>query len=47
MPGETIKHATCLASHAGVFPIVCNVPEHAPMMSGQLVVLAPSAVTGR
>lgn len=37
---------TYVARHAGIFPFVCSVPAHRPMMSGQLVVLAPEAVAG-
>jgi plastocyanin len=44
LPGRQTTHATLVARRAGVFPLVCSIPEHAPMMSGQLVVLAPSAV---
>ena len=44
-PG-TISHATYVARKAGVYPIVCAVQAHLPMMSGQLVVLAPNAVAG-
>ena len=46
LPGQTITRATWVAGRAGIYPIVCNVPSHLPMMSGQLVVLAASAVTG-
>jgi len=38
-PG-TITRATYVARTAGVFPIVCAVQSHLPMMSGQLVVLS-------
>ncbi len=46
LPGQRITRATYVARHAGIFPIVCNIPTHAPMMSGQLVVLSGSAMTG-
>ncbi len=46
LPGQRITHATYVARHAGIFPIVCNLPTHAPMMSGQLVVLSGTAMTG-
>ncbi|MGH7649054.1 MAG: cupredoxin domain-containing protein [Gemmatimonadaceae bacterium] len=39
LPGNTTTRATYVARHAGIFPIVCAVPSHLPMMSGQLVVL--------
>jgi plastocyanin len=35
---------TYVARHAGIFPIVCAVPSHLPMMSGQLVVLSAAAM---
>jgi uncharacterized cupredoxin-like copper-binding protein len=37
---------TYVARHAGIFPFVCAVTGHLPMMSGQLIVLAPSSVSG-
>ena len=46
MPGGTSKHVTYVAHHAGIFPIVCAVPSHLPMMSGQLVVLPAAAMAG-
>lgn len=46
LPPQTTTHATYVAKHAGVFPFVCSVASHLPMMNGQLVVLAPSAVSG-
>ncbi len=45
LPGGTIRHATYVAKRPGVFPFVCAVPSHLPMMSGQLVVL-PAAGMG-
>jgi len=47
LPGLHIVHATYVARRAGVFPILCSIPSHLPMMSGQLVVLAPAAVSVR
>ena len=44
LPGDSIVHATYVARHAGIYPILCSIPSHLPMMSGQLVVLAPGAV---
>ena len=44
LPPQAITSATYVARRAGVFPFVCAVPSHLPMMSGQLVVLAPGAV---
>ncbi|HEX5436980.1 MAG TPA: cupredoxin domain-containing protein [Gemmatimonadaceae bacterium] len=46
LPGQQVTHATYVARRAGVFPFLCSVPSHLPMMRGQLVVLAPSAVAG-
>jgi plastocyanin len=44
LPGQRITRATYVATTPGIYPIVCNIPTHAPMMSGQLVVLSPRAV---
>jgi plastocyanin len=46
LPGQQVVHATYVAARAGIYPLLCNMPNHLPMMSGQLVVLAPSAVEG-
>lgn len=46
VPGGTILHQTYVTRRPGVYPMVCDMPNHLPMMSGQLVVLAPSAVAG-
>ena len=43
LPPNRIVTATYVARHAGIYPIVCAVQSHLPMMSGQLIVLAPSA----
>jgi hypothetical protein len=45
LPGQQIVHATYVARRAGIYPILCSVAAHLPMMSGQLVVLSPSAVS--
>jgi plastocyanin len=37
---------TYVARHAGIFPIVCAVQSHLPMMSGQLVVLPAASMAG-
>ncbi|HTR77720.1 MAG TPA: hypothetical protein VMH39_06405 [Gemmatimonadaceae bacterium] len=47
LPGLTTTRMTYVATRAGVYPILCAVAAHLPMMSGQLVVLAPAAVGGR
>lgn len=44
-PQKTIE-ARYVAKHAGIFTILCAVPSHLPMMSGQLVVLPAAAMTG-
>lgn len=43
LPGGTATPATYIAKRAGIYPILCAVQSHLPMMSGQLVVL-PRAV---
>jgi plastocyanin len=45
MPGQKTVEATYVAKEAGVYPFVCAVQAHLPMMAGQLVVLAPEAVS--
>ncbi len=45
LPGQQVTRATYIARRAGIYSIICNVPTHMPMMSGQLVVLAPDAVS--
>lgn len=44
LPPQQTIHATYVARHAGIYTIVCSVPMHLPMMTGQLIVLAPSAI---
>jgi plastocyanin len=44
LPGGKITRATYVAKHAGIYPIVCAIQAHLPMMSGQLVVLSSSAM---
>jgi uncharacterized membrane protein YphA (DoxX/SURF4 family)/plastocyanin len=46
LPGNTIVKKTYVAKHAGIFPILCAVQEHLPMMTGQLVVLPAAAWAG-
>jgi plastocyanin len=46
LPGGKTTRATYIAKHAGIFPIVCAVASHLPMMSGQLVVLPAAAMAG-
>ena len=44
-PNKTVT-ATYVARHAGIFPIVCSVQSHLPMMSGQLVVIPVGTMAG-
>lgn len=46
LPGEKTTTATYVAKRAGVFPFVCAIQAHLPMMSGQLVVLTAAAMRG-
>lgn len=41
LPGNHVVDTTYVARQAGIYPFVCAVQAHLPMMSGQLVVLAP------
>jgi plastocyanin len=40
LPPQKTVRVTYLARQAGIFPIICTIPAHMPMMSGQLVVLS-------
>jgi plastocyanin len=44
LPGQRITEATYVARRPGIYPFRCNLPSHAPMMAGQLIVLSPAAV---
>lgn len=44
LPGQRITEATYIARRPGIYPFRCNLPSHAPMMAGQLIVLSPAAV---
>ena len=46
LPGGKTTEATYVARHAGIFKILCSVPSHLPMMSGQLVVLPAGTMAG-
>jgi plastocyanin len=46
LPGGKTTHATYVARRAGIFTIVCAVPAHLPMMSGQLTVLPAAVMRG-
>jgi len=39
LPGGSTTDTTYVAKRAGIFPFVCAVQAHLPMMAGQLVVL--------
>jgi plastocyanin len=43
LPPQRVTHATYVAKRVGIFPFLCAVQAHLPMMSGQLVVLPASA----
>jgi plastocyanin len=44
LPGQKTTTATYVAKRAGIYPFVCSIPAHLPMMAGQLIVLAPAAI---
>jgi plastocyanin len=44
LPGGKVTRVTYVAKHAGIYPILCAIQSHLPMMSGQLVVLGPAAM---
>lgn len=44
LPPQQTTRVTYVAKHAGIYPILCAVPKHLPMMSGQLIVLAGSSM---
>jgi len=46
LPPQKSFDTTYVARHAGIFPIVCAVQSHLPMMSGQLVVLPAATMAG-
>ena len=43
LPGQTTTSGTYVAKRAGIYPYVCAIQAHLPMMWGQLVVLAASS----
>ena len=47
LPGQQVTHAVYVTGQAGVFTFTCDIPAHAPMMWGQLVVLSPASVGAR
>jgi plastocyanin len=46
LPGGKTTTVTYVAKRPGIYPILCAIQSHLPMMSGQLVVLSPAAVAG-
>jgi len=46
LPGNSTQHATYIARQPGIYPFSCAITSHLPMMTGQLVVLAGSALAG-
>ena len=47
LPAGKTTQAVYVARHAGIYPIVCAIQSHLPMMSGQLVVLSAASMAGR
>ncbi len=45
LPPNRIVTATYVAKRAGIYPILCAIQSHLPMMSGELVVLSPAAAS--
>jgi len=46
LPGQSRTDTTYVARRPGIYPFFCSLPAHAPMMHGELVVLAPERVAG-
>jgi plastocyanin len=46
LPPQKVTTATYVAKRAGIFPFVCAIQAHLPMMSGQLVVLSAESMRG-
>jgi plastocyanin len=44
LPPQQTARVTYIAKHAGIYPILCTIPKHLPMMSGQLIVLAGTSM---
>lgn len=44
LPPQKVTTATYVAKRAGIYPFVCSVAAHLPMMWGQLIVLSSAAV---
>lgn len=46
LPAQSTSTSTWVARRAGIYPFVCAIAAHLPMMSGQLVVLTAGAAGG-
>lgn len=46
LPGGRVTQATYVTKASGIVPFFCSLPSHAPMMTGQLVVLADGGRRG-
>jgi len=44
LPPQQTTRISYVAKHAGIYPILCTIPKHLPMMSGQLIVLAGTSM---
>jgi uncharacterized cupredoxin-like copper-binding protein len=44
LPPQTTTRVTYVAKRAGIYPILCAIPTHLPMMAGQLIVLAGTSM---
>jgi plastocyanin len=44
LPPQQTARVTYIAKHAGIYPILCTIPKHLPMMSGQFIVLAGTSM---
>jgi plastocyanin len=44
LPPQQTTRVTYVAKRTGIYPILCAVPSHLPMMSGQLIVLAGTSM---
>jgi plastocyanin len=44
LPPQTTTRITYIAKRPGIYSILCAVPTHLPMMSGQLIVLAGTSM---
>jgi len=47
LPGQQTTRATYVCGRPGIYEFRCNLPNHSPMMWGQLVVLSPESFEER